>query len=43
MVDALRFDDEALGHVEDRESLRPMLAELEPRDRDILLLRFSMG
>ncbi len=40
LSDALGGDDAALGHVEYRESLRPLLAELDPRDRKILLLRF---
>ncbi len=40
MADVLGGDDEALGHVEYRESLRPLLAKLDPRDRQILLLRF---
>ncbi len=43
MVEALGIDDEALGHVEYRESLKPLLAELDPRDRKILLLRFFHG
>lgn len=43
MVEALGIDDAALGHVEYRESLKPLLAELEPRDRQILLLRFFHG
>lgn len=43
MVEALGIDDAALGHVEYRESLKPLLAELEPRDRKILLLRFFHG
>ncbi len=43
MVEALGIDDAALGHVEYRESLKPLLAELEPRDRKILLLRLFHG
>ncbi|CAN5490464.1 N/A [soil metagenome] len=43
MAEALRFDDDAFGHIEDRESLKPLLAKLTPRDRKILLLRFFHG
>jgi RNA polymerase sigma-B factor len=43
MAEALGIDDDALGHVEDRESLKPLLAGLDPRDRKILLLRFFHG
>ena len=43
MAQALGIDDDALGHVEYRESLRPLLAGLDPRDRRILLLRFFHG
>ncbi len=32
--------DEDLALIDDREALRPLLAELEPRDRTILVLRF---
>jgi RNA polymerase sigma-B factor len=40
MIDALGSDDEALEGVEYRESLKPLLAELAPREKRILLLRF---
>ncbi|MDO9377841.1 MAG: RNA polymerase sigma factor SigF [Nocardioidaceae bacterium] len=40
MADVLGEDDQALQHVEYRESLKPLLAALEPRDRQILMLRF---
>ena len=43
MAEALRFDDDAFGHIEDRESLKPLLVKLAPRDRKILLLRFFHG
>ena len=38
--DLLGGDDEALATVEFRESLRPLLATLAPRERRIVLLRF---
>jgi RNA polymerase sigma-B factor len=40
MLDALGVDDEGLEHVEIRESLKPLLDELDPREKKILLLRF---
>jgi RNA polymerase sigma-B factor len=40
MLDALGVDDEGLEHVEVRESLKPLLDELDPREKKILLLRF---
>jgi RNA polymerase sigma-B factor len=40
LLDTLGGDDERLSMVEVRESLRPLLAELTPRERQILLLRF---
>ncbi len=40
MMDALGVDDEGLEHVEIRESLKPLLEQLEPREKKILLLRF---
>lgn len=40
MADSLGELDEALLSVEYRESLKPRLARLDPRDRQILLLRF---
>ena len=40
MLDALGVDDVNLEHVEIRESLKPLLDRLEPREKKILLLRF---
>jgi RNA polymerase sigma-B factor len=40
MLDSLGEDDAELEHVEIRESLRPLLEELPPRERQILVLRF---
>jgi RNA polymerase sigma-B factor len=40
MLDALGIDDEGLEHVEIRESLKPLLDQLDPREKKILLLRF---
>ncbi len=40
MLDAIGVDDEGLEHVEIRESLKPLLDRLEPREKRILLLRF---
>ncbi len=40
MLDALGVDDEGLEHVEIRESLKPLLEQLAPREKKILLLRF---
>ncbi len=40
VVDTLGIDDEALEGVEYRESLKPMLERLPPREKTILLLRF---
>ncbi|WP_432513674.1 SigB/SigF/SigG family RNA polymerase sigma factor [Kineococcus sp. SYSU DK001] len=40
---ALGSDDEALGNVENREALRPLLAALPARERRILALRFVRG
>ncbi len=42
-MESLGVDDPSLNHVDYRESLKPLLAELEPRDRTILLLRFFYG
>jgi RNA polymerase sigma-B factor len=39
-LDTLGEDDEALEGVEYRESLKPLLAQLAPRERHILMLRF---
>ncbi|UYM06020.1 RNA polymerase sigma factor SigF [Solicola gregarius] len=40
MADAIGTEDKELEQVEYRESLKPLLAALEPRDRRILSLRF---
>ncbi len=43
IMDTLGEDDEALEGVEYRESLKPLLAQLPPRERHILMLRFFRG
>jgi RNA polymerase sigma-B factor len=43
MADAIGMDDEGLIGVEDRESLKPLVARLAPREKKILLLRFFRG
>jgi RNA polymerase sigma-B factor len=43
MLDSLGEDDEALEHVEIRESIKPLLEALPPREKRILLLRFFRG
>jgi len=40
MLDAIGIDDVALEHVEIRESIKPLLDRLDPREKKILLLRF---
>ncbi len=40
MLDAIGVDDEGLEHVEIRESIKPLLEGLPPREKTILLLRF---
>jgi RNA polymerase sigma-B factor len=40
MLDAIGIEDEGLDQVEIRESVRPLLASLPPREKRILLLRF---
>jgi len=40
MLDAIGMDDAGLEHVEIRESIKPLLEQLEPREKKILLLRF---
>ncbi len=40
MLDAIGIDDAALEHVEIRESVKPLLESLPPREKKILLLRF---
>jgi RNA polymerase sigma-B factor len=41
MLETMGVEDDALEGVEYRESLRPLLAQLAPRERQILMLRFS--
>jgi RNA polymerase sigma-B factor len=43
MLDTIGEDDEALAHVENRESLKPLLEQLDPREKHILTLRFFRG
>jgi RNA polymerase sigma-B factor len=43
MLDTLGGDDIALEHVEIRESIKPLLEALPPREKKILLLRFFRG
>jgi RNA polymerase sigma-B factor len=40
MLDAIGIEDEGLEHVEIRESIKPLIDLLEPREKKILLLRF---
>ena len=40
MLEAIGIEDENLAHVEIRESLKPLLDALGPREKKILLLRF---
>lgn len=40
MFDAIGVEDAGLEHVEIRESIKPLLDRLEPREKKILLLRF---
>ena len=40
MLDAIGVEDDNLEHVEIRESVKPLLDRLEPREKRILLLRF---
>ncbi|UMG91949.1 RNA polymerase sigma factor SigF [Nocardioides sp. TF02-7] len=40
MLDAIGVDDAGLAHVEIRESVKPLLESLPPREKKILLLRF---
>jgi RNA polymerase sigma-B factor len=40
MLDAIGIEDEGIEHVEIRESLKPLLDKLDPREKRILLLRF---
>jgi RNA polymerase sigma-B factor len=43
MLDTLGIDDEALDHVEIRESIKPLIEALPAREKRILLLRFFRG
>jgi RNA polymerase sigma-B factor len=40
LADRLGYEDSALEGVEYRESLKPLLAQLPPRERQIIMLRF---
>jgi RNA polymerase sigma-B factor len=40
MLETMGATDDALDHVELRESIRPLIERLPPRERQILLLRF---
>ena len=43
MIDVIGSDDEALEHVENRETIKPLLEALDPREKHILTLRFFKG
>ncbi|HET6627920.1 MAG TPA: RNA polymerase sigma factor SigF [Nocardioidaceae bacterium] len=43
MLDSLGEDDEALESVDNRESIKPLLEQLHPREKHILTLRFFRG
>jgi RNA polymerase sigma-B factor len=43
MLDTIGEDDEALEHIENRESIKPLLEQLAPREKHILTLRFFRG
>jgi RNA polymerase sigma-B factor len=43
MADSMGVDDDALEGVDYRESLKPLLAQLDPRAKHILMLRFFRG
>ena len=43
MIDVIGGDDEALAHVENRETIKPLLEALDPREKHILTLRFFKG
>ena len=43
MLDTIGEDDQALEHVENRESIKPLLEQLHPREKHILTLRFFRG
>ncbi|MGI8901043.1 MAG: RNA polymerase sigma factor SigF [Nocardioides sp.] len=43
MIEVIGEDDEALAHVENRETIKPLLEALDPREKHILTLRFFKG
>jgi RNA polymerase sigma-B factor len=43
MIDVIGVDDESLAHVENRETIKPLLEALDPREKHILALRFFRG
>ncbi len=43
MIDVIGSDDEAMEHVENRETIKPLLESLDPREKHILMLRFFKG
>jgi RNA polymerase sigma-B factor len=43
MLDSLGMDDEGLANVDIRESIKPLIEQLQPREKRILLLRFFRG
>lgn len=43
IIDGIGSEDEGLEHVEIRESIKPLLARLPAREKQILLLRFFKG
>ncbi len=43
MIDVIGGDDESLEHVENRETIKPLLEALDPREKHILTLRFFRG
>ncbi|MDQ3615821.1 MAG: RNA polymerase sigma factor SigF [Actinomycetota bacterium] len=43
MLDTIGEDDLALEHVDNRESIKPLLEQLRPREKQILTLRFFRG
>ena len=43
MIEVIGEDDEALAGVENRESIKPLLEKLDPREKHILTLRFFRG
>jgi RNA polymerase sigma-B factor len=43
MLETLGMDDDALAHVEIRESIKPLIEQLPSREKKILMLRFFRG